>query len=356
MNPQLHDVVDVPGRPWSVTCACDADGGGGDLAFTVGLHDLGLPELLMWARPTEGDDPGADWRLSHRDLAHCLVDLADLALRGQLPAGTVLDVPMDAGLTTVRLAVRPETVGAALGVPGLAGLGDDGEHGLPPERFVVPVGWSLLRPPPAAAPLAPDPVAAARAFGRIVAATDVLRVMVLARGARPGRTPARWSAPPDLTLDPDQHFGPLHALVVARAEQVLTADAAATLRLVEAACALGADAAGEVLGPVPAFAAAAGRPRVPDAVERAAAEVTGLLTGPPGRPTARWRAAWPTQAHRVSPAQRPQLEGVEGFVRHCLLHHVHALLAAEALADVLPPALLAQARRAWLSALDEGDA
>ena len=55
-------------RPfWEVQIVFDPDGTGADFAYTIGLHTRGLPELHIWARPSLGDDPGADWMLSTRD-------------------------------------------------------------------------------------------------------------------------------------------------------------------------------------------------------------------------------------------------------------------------------------------------
>lgn len=53
----------------------DADQGS-DFAYTVGLADRGLPELHVACRPSEGDDPGHDWRFSMRDMERLLNDVA----------------------------------------------------------------------------------------------------------------------------------------------------------------------------------------------------------------------------------------------------------------------------------------
>jgi hypothetical protein len=50
----------------------DDTGGGQDLAYADGLHDLGLPELHVWARLAHGDDPGADFGLSVDDQCRLL--------------------------------------------------------------------------------------------------------------------------------------------------------------------------------------------------------------------------------------------------------------------------------------------
>ncbi len=56
------DVANGRVRPfWTVQNVFDPDSIGGDFAYTVGLALRGLSELHLWARPTDGTDPGADW-------------------------------------------------------------------------------------------------------------------------------------------------------------------------------------------------------------------------------------------------------------------------------------------------------
>lgn len=47
---------------WLVQEVFDPDVTGQDFSYTIGLHDHGLPELHMWASPTDGDDPGMTGR------------------------------------------------------------------------------------------------------------------------------------------------------------------------------------------------------------------------------------------------------------------------------------------------------
>ena len=61
---------------WQVTAVFDPDGKGKDFAYTVGLFERELPELHLWARPSLGDDPGADWKFSPRDCCGILNELA----------------------------------------------------------------------------------------------------------------------------------------------------------------------------------------------------------------------------------------------------------------------------------------
>ena len=69
INGSFHSVIpsDSPVPGWRVVSLIDPAGAGQDLAFSQGLAAFQLPELLLWARPTEGFDPGADWLLSHRE-------------------------------------------------------------------------------------------------------------------------------------------------------------------------------------------------------------------------------------------------------------------------------------------------
>ena len=68
----LVNFDDDPSPGWQVISFLDPAGTGSDLAFTEGLSAFGLPELLLWARPTEGFDPGADWLLTHRERSRLL--------------------------------------------------------------------------------------------------------------------------------------------------------------------------------------------------------------------------------------------------------------------------------------------
>ncbi len=103
---------------------------GQDFAYTEGLASRAGRELHLWARPTLGRDPGADWKLSPRD-----------SFSRQLLAGTL--VPMqklegfDRGQTRLRFivgeAVRPGEVDA---------------HQLDDDVQVLPLRWSLHRAQP----------------------------------------------------------------------------------------------------------------------------------------------------------------------------------------------------------------
>src|SRR4051794_30350028 len=95
-------------RPsWRVQSGFDPDGTGKDFAYTIGLFDIGLPELHLWARPSLGEDPGEDWLPSVNDRTHVLNELAQLLVEGQLDIGTTVTREYDAGLATVTFEVAP---------------------------------------------------------------------------------------------------------------------------------------------------------------------------------------------------------------------------------------------------------
>ncbi len=175
--------------PWRVMAVFDPDGNGGDFAYTIGLADLGHPELHMWARPTDGDDPGHDFRFSSVDLASILDHFARMLLSGDLQVGDQEEIGFDEGLNraciTIAEPVDPHRVDA---------------FGVASGSLVIPLRWELRR----------DPVGENLPVSADVAA-DVERLLldwngVVARlGGRipPGR--------PD--TDPDQEFGPWSAVI-----------------------------------------------------------------------------------------------------------------------------------------------
>lgn len=114
----------------------DPDGTGQDFGYTVGLAELGHPELHMWARPTDGTDPGADFKLSPQDICAILNIHAELLLRGELHAGSEFVRHLDAGMTEARI-----TVGEAVHPHEVEALG------VQPGAEVLPLRWELIREP-----------------------------------------------------------------------------------------------------------------------------------------------------------------------------------------------------------------
>lgn len=122
-------------RPtWQILTIFDPDGTGGDFAYTVGLHDHGRPELWLAARPSLGDDPGADWMFSMRDACWLLNELARDWIDGRRSVGDEFDRTYDAGFTRARFRIDPPDDRDVLEALRIA-----------PDAEVVPVRWSLHR-------------------------------------------------------------------------------------------------------------------------------------------------------------------------------------------------------------------
>jgi hypothetical protein len=113
----------------------DDTGDGQTFAYTIGLHDLGLPELHVWARPTHGHDPGADFSLSVKDLALLLNRFGAQLRNGDTTPGDTIVEEVDAGLTEIRYTI---------GQPGPAA--DVDAFHVHADATVIPVRWVLCRP------------------------------------------------------------------------------------------------------------------------------------------------------------------------------------------------------------------
>lgn len=193
-------------RPfWKVQIVFDPDGNGQDFAYTIGLFDHGLPELHMYARPSLGEDPGADWKFSSRDCCGVMNELASMLVRGSLDVGSSVRREYDGGLAVVEYQVDPAEDKNALQA-----------YGVHPGALVLPVRWSLTRPPEG--PLLPLTAEAERLArqrydelaGRLDTDTSL---------------PRGWELPAEPAFDTGQRFGPLTPLVLARAAQFFQADA-----------------------------------------------------------------------------------------------------------------------------------
>lgn len=89
---------------WQIYSVFDPDGGGADFAYTDGLWPR-HPEVFVWARPVDGDDPGADWALSPRDRGVLLNELAVELLAGRCSVGAQWYAVYDDGWTIVHFAL-----------------------------------------------------------------------------------------------------------------------------------------------------------------------------------------------------------------------------------------------------------
>ena len=314
-------------RPWwQVTAVFDPDGAGQDFAYTVGLHARGWPELHLWARPTDGDDPGADWKLSPLDCTITLNAAARRLVAGELGPGDTWTDRMDGGATLMHVVVGDP-------VDRL----DVDAFGVDPAAAVLPLRWSLQR----------EPVGARRALEAGEAAEVRLRAASMLRG-RPRqvageRLPAPGRHGQSLDVDPTQRFGPRHAAVVAVAGTLVRASADVWLE------AIGRQLDLEVAGVRTAGALihAAARPvGLTDAIDLVghyADDVARVITGA-RRPTRVWQhvlAVWdkgqPTAERALTHRHLPRV--VADVTRH--------VLAVEALGRDAPDALVRVALGPW---------
>ena len=188
---------------WQVTAVFDPEGNGQDFAYTVGLSERELPELHLWARPSLGDDPGADWKFSPQDCCLILNELAWQLIDGELAIGDNWEQPYDDGLVTARFRLDPPGDRDELQALGIA-----------PWAQVLPVRWSLHRRPVGR----PRPLTK-RGLQR---ATSEYAA-VLARLGDDVSVPDGWTLAP--TFEPGGEFGPLTPMVAARVAEFWTADA-----------------------------------------------------------------------------------------------------------------------------------
>ncbi|WP_159081282.1 hypothetical protein [Nocardioides sediminis] len=302
----------------------DPHGNGADFAYTIGLHDRGLPELHLWARPDRGPDPGEDWMLSHHDRTELLNELARRLVDGALAVGDTWSERFDAGVAVVDFELCP---------PG------DREHlqafGTAPGAVVLPLSWSLTRPPEG--PLTPLAPAA-----RKQAETD-FRVAAASLEHAPGRTaPSVWACAETPSFDPRQPFGPLTAVVRARGAQLLAASVTQLNCLLRHAAEVEMGG-GSLTFPASSAAASArpvGRTRALEELRTAAGPLLAEVTEGPC-----WR---PVLDSLLGAGPRQPSE--EASMGRLLRDVVVALLSAEAVADGIPHEWLLAARGPWLTA------
>lgn len=333
MTTPPHDLLDSPPF-WQVQSVFDPDGTGKDFAYTIGMHTRGLPELHIWARPSLGEDPGHDWTLSANDRCRVLNDLGGMLVEGRLTVGSQVTREYDAGQATVTFRVGPP--------------GDREEleaYGVQPDADVLPVLWSLQRP--AEGPLATLTPAAKKqarsAYATLVADLDTAR-----------RAPRGWELPTIPSFEPDQRFGPLTPLVVARAAELWQADDAALTRLLDVGVAVDQWWS---LSSATSLAIAAARPvgrrsSLESLHEATHVLVSELTDAPAGRQ--RWRRivrGWDATMWRD--LDSPARHRVHRNLTRILHDLTVSALMVEAVADVAGEPLLLQARGPWVSALDD---
>lgn len=325
-----HDKLDR--HPfWQVQSVFDPDGGGFDFAYTIGLHDAGRPELHMWARPSEGEDPGDDWMFSNNDRVRILNEFAWLLLDHKIGVGSRLTRRYDDGLATVEFRIDPP------------GDRDQLEaYGIAPDAAVLPVRWSLLRPPEG--PLTPLGDATAEAAAEEYA-------VVLAGLPGRGQAPPGWALPRDPSFDPHQRFGPRTPIVLARGAEFWQADDETICHLISAAIVAGSASSGAWANAVAsARARPAGRRTAVEEACDAAHELAGMLTQAPNQ-RGRWQ-----RILRALVSQHPldvaeSMKDRDRAYAHQLGKLMCSLFVSEAVADLVDPDLCRSTRGPWLSGL-----
>lgn len=316
---------------WRVQAVFDADGLGGDFAYTIGLHSVGLPELHLWARPTCGDDPAPDWKFSSRDLGALLNEFARLQLGGDLVVGSVVERSFDGGMARVRFEVDPPGDRAALEALGIA-------RG----ASVLPIRWSLDRRREGE-PLELDDEALQEA---------TLEYAALVPRLAPVGIPPGWRIYARPTFTSGQRFGPLTALVHARAIAIAQAPPEKIVRFVElATCARSIGALGQALAMAFAVARESGRVAAVESVREDSSRLASWLVLEDRSPN------WSPALERLSDDLDPEDASGRHAAAHALLDililAVTATLATQVVADVAPEETVLMGLGPWLAAASD---
>ena len=188
---------------WQVTAVFDPDGKGKDFAYTVGLFERELPELHLWARPSLGDDPGADWKFSPRDCCGILNELAWQLIDREVTIGDTWQRAYDDGTVTARFRLDPPGDRDELEALGIA-----------PGASVLPVRWSLHR----------RPIGRPRPLGkRGLQRATTEYAAILAGLGDDASVPDGWTLTP--TFVAAGELGPLTPMVTGRVAEFWSADA-----------------------------------------------------------------------------------------------------------------------------------
>ena len=311
---------------WQVQSVFDPHGEGHDFAYTIGLSEHELPELHIWARPSLGDDPGADWMFSPGDRAQILNELAWRLLDGKLAVGDIWMDEFDGGHVTVRFRLDPP--------------GDREEleaFGIAPGALVLPVRWSLHRRPIGRArPLTK------RGLQRATAEYAALRAGFEAEP----RVPAGWSLPAAFCAGGE--FGPLTPMVAARVAELWSADPITLSNLMWAG--ITADQGGGLTWPATVAIALA---RDFGRVDEVALTKTAATEVIDARMT---QSDWPDVARQVAAAIDYQPgegtpEQIERGWRRVLTEMLWTVTATEVVADRLTSQQRLRGRGAWLTGL-----
>ncbi|MFI5623853.1 hypothetical protein ACIA03_10325 [Nocardioides sp. NPDC051685] len=185
---------------WQVLAVFHNEDDSRDFAYTVGLAELGLPEVHMWARPDAGEDPGHDWRFSPHDAAVILNELAWRLIDGRVAPGDTYSRRFDAGMVQVTFELGAPVEAASL----------DAYQAEP--SSVIPLRWSLHRVPEGTLVSMDDDAID-------VAEAEYARLSASLR--RSDEVPdGMWTLPVVASWDPHQRWGPRTPLVAAHAAAI----------------------------------------------------------------------------------------------------------------------------------------
>lgn len=289
----------------------DSDGDGGDYAYTIGLQERGLPELHIWARPTEGEDPGLDWMLSNHDRHALLMQLAEDLVAGRATVGSERTDIYDDGLATVTYRLDPPVDA------------DEVEAFGARPAPVIPVRWRLDRPPAGS----PAPVDEATAE-QIRAKVDVERWLATAISSRSGQLVYDRSP---FTTAHDQALGPQRAVVRAVASQLSLSNTefVSTVAFTMLAAEQSGWADGYDRALLAAHARVAGRQTAHDEARAYADDVLERLLGSAETPR-------PLLSSVVSSAGLDDVVQHRAWLLDLVRRYARTTLSAEAVADVVP--------------------
>lgn len=311
----VHDTWNDP--TWQVLWIFDEDDASAGFAYTVGLHDRGMPEVQIRCAPSLGDDPAPDWRFSGRDMGAILNDVGARLLSGAIDVGCTWEEEYDGGLVTVAFRVDPAEPAEDLEA-----------YQVHREATVLPVRWALRRAPRGAR-RDPDPDECT------ALEVELAEVPPSPRSAVPGR----WRAPARRTWSADQRYGPRTPIVRAVAASLWTSP---PRTLVEAVV-LGTQVergGGRLTWPVTLAAAQAWPLGLDDAVQRAVDDVHATAARHrPGATSGSWESVVDAVACGSVPDRR-----LERNLRHVVADLLSAVVAVE----VVGSAASEQARLAAL--------
>jgi hypothetical protein len=331
-----------PAPGWRVISLIDPAASGSDLAFTDGLTAFELPELLLWGRPTEGNDPGADWLLTHRERARLLNRWALETVIGQLGSGERREERFDGGHTVARFRFGRPVSAADLRHP----------H-LPPQTPVISVAWSLQRLRSArapagreAAPLSPAVERRMRLWiSRAEATTQAwrLRLDTVEEGV-PTLLPHHLAA---LSIGSPSHgrFGPMTPWVDARIAQVMAAGSDAVAGFL-ARLHLAEHARCEdcLLEQFDRIATRSHRNAACREASQAAQELALAVAGWPESSTPVWAQA---VSAALLPLPAEEVPAADETLRVALTDGLETLIRTAVLADLLAPSLIANGSGPW---------